>query len=60
LPLNIEDQAIRLSKAARILAGTQARNAASALSHAKAKHERLLALNIHVQTLRCCIPPPSG
>jgi hypothetical protein len=60
LPLAAEDQEIRLSKAARIIAATQTHNASSAVSHAKAKRGRLLAMNIHVETLRCCIPPPGG
>ena len=60
LPLNAEDQKTRLTKAARIIRQTQAKNAASRSSHAKARRRDLLTLGIQVEQLRCCIPPPGG
>jgi hypothetical protein len=60
LPLNADDQNKRLAKSARILRYTQARNAAARASHAKSRQEQLRRIGIHVEKLRCCIPPPSG
>ena len=57
LPLNQEDQRLRLAKAARIVQLTQARNATARASHAKARSRALLAGRIRVESLRCCIPP---
>ena len=59
-PLNAEDRTIRLGKAACVLRATQASNAASRASHAKARRLALLAMGVAVETLRCCIPPPTG
>ena len=57
LPLNREDQRLRLDKAARVIRWAQARNAASKASHAKARSRALLAARIRIESLRCCIPP---
>ena len=55
-----EDRKRRLSNAARIIRDTQASNAAARASHAKARQRELLAIRVHVEKLRCCIPGPSG
>src|ERR1700730_15458834 len=60
LPLNVEDQKLRLAKAARLIRVMQARNTAARTSHAKTRAEQLKALGLSVQTLRCCIPGTSG
>lgn len=60
LTLNPQDQKRRLAKAARIIRDTQRRNAAAKKSHAKTTRERLKALGVNIEKMRCCIPEPSG
>jgi len=60
LTLNEEDQKLRLARAARILRDRQTKNAASRASHTKARQRQLRELGIHVDQLRCCIPPPGA
>lgn len=60
LPLNHEDQNLRLAKAAAQIRKTQRDNAAARASHAKARRRQLRRLGIRLERLRCCIPGPSG
>ena len=57
LPLNEEDRKLRLAKVAGEIQDDQRRNAAARVSHAKRRRRELAAIGIHVETLRCCIPP---
>jgi hypothetical protein len=60
LPLSVDDQKQRLTKAAQLLQDRQASNEASRKSHHKTRQHQLIELGIHVETLRCCIPTPDG
>ena len=60
LPLNTEDQKLRLSKVARIIREDQTNNAAARVSHTQARLKVLRAKGIRPDKLRCCIPSPSG